>query len=63
MKRKHRIRKALAASENFWGRLLFPKKELFKAFVELHEKYESHAVHHALYVSAVEEAARRQREP
>lgn len=62
MTRRSRVRRALRASETFWGRLFFPKRELFKAFVQLYERYEEHAVNHATYVREVQEAARRQRE-
>lgn len=61
--RRNRVRLALAASRSFWGRLLFPKRELFRALVQLYERYEDHAVNHATYVREVQEAARRQREP
>jgi hypothetical protein len=60
--RNNRVRLALAASQSFWKRLLFPKQELFRAFVQLYERYEQHAVAHTTYVREVQEAARRQRE-
>jgi hypothetical protein len=58
----NRVQKALRASETFWGRLFFSKRELFKAYVQLYERFEDHAVHHATYVRQVQEAARKHRE-